>query len=596
MPAKAETPALGLPRHTIRPASPVLAAACAIGLAAVALAVVAPADGTDPAVVAARVAGVSLPVGLGLLRLSRVRSDRFALVLVAAGAVWSLTTLAESSGSTAYSIGRVAVWVLEPLLVFLILAFPYGRLESAVDKRLVAAAIALAALLYIPTALLAPYPEPAPWASCATDCPPNAFLVSSDTAGAIDGFIRPLREVLAVILFSGVVLAVYRRMLRAGELLRVVLMPVIVVAALRVVALGAYFATRSGDDMAAIVDVLAFLYVLSLPLLTVAFAAGLLAHRLFVADALQRLTRTLSSQPEPRELRGALREALKDQSVELLVQPRGTEAAGPPELPEGRAATPVTANGHLLATIVHDDALMHDRMLLDGISAHVRSALEGRRVLAELRSSLDDLSNSRARIVTVADAERRRIERDLHDGAQQRLVALQIKLELLAEQLDDQSPENAVRARALESDIEATLDEVRRFGRGLYPAILADRGLPDALHAIARSALLPTTVDVRLPHRYAREVEGAVYFACVEALQNATKHARGATAVSISLSGNGTLRFDVRDDGEGFDSAATPGGSGLTNIRDRVGAVGGTLEIGSRPGRGTHVTGMIPVP
>jgi signal transduction histidine kinase len=119
--------------------------------------------------------------------------------------------------------------------------------------------------------------------------------------------------------------------------------------------------------------------------------------------------------------------------------------------------------------------------------------------------------------------------------------------------------------------------------------------LSDALLAAARSAVLPTTIDARLPHRYPRQVESAVYFACMEALQNATKHAHGATAIRIAVSGNGRLRFDVADDGEGFDPATTPHGNGLTNMRDRIDALGGTLEIDSAPGSGTRVTGMIPL-
>jgi signal transduction histidine kinase len=223
------------------------------------------------------------------------------------------------------------------------------------------------------------------------------------------------------------------------------------------------------------------------------------------------------------------------------------------------------------------------------------TALENRQLIGRLHTSLDELTQSRARLVSVADAERRKIERDLHDGAQQRLVALQIKLELLAERLDPEWPETAGQVRGLEDEIETTLDEVRAFGRGVYPPLLADRGLSDALHAVARTAVLPTTVDCQLPHRYPRGVESAVYFACVEALQNVAKHASGAAHATISVSGTGWLRFDVRDDGAGFDTAKTHDGTGLTNMRDRIGAVGGDVSITSRPGRGTRVTGIVPL-
>ena len=198
--------------------------------------------------------------------------------------------------------------------------------------------------------------------------------------------------------------------------------------------------------------------------------------------------------------------------------------------------------------------------------------------------------------MTVADEERRRIERDLHDGAQQRLVALQIKLELLAERLDEDAPAHAARARQLEGEIAETLDEVRRFGSGVYPPLLADRGLRDALRAVARTSPIPTIVDAPLTSRYPREIESTVYFACLEALQNAMKHAEGVSAVHISVSVNGHLRFEVRDDGAGFDRSQVGEGRGLANIRDRMVALGGALQISSHEGRGTRVSGSIPLP
>src|SRR5262249_49294116 len=138
------------------------------------------------------------------------------------------------------------------------------------------------------------------------------------------------------------------------------------------------------------------------------------------------------------------------------------------------------------------------------------------------------------------------------DGAQQHLVALRIKLELLASRLDEASPEDAAQLRLIEDEVETTLDEVRGFARHVYPPLLSDRGLTEALRAAARAAPIPTTVDAPGIRRYPRDIESAVYFSCMEALQNATKHARGATWVRIALSSGGRLRFTVRDDGAGF--------------------------------------------
>ena len=202
-----------------------------------------------------------------------------------------------------------------------------------------------------------------------------------------------------------------------------------------------------------------------------------------------------------------------------------------------------------------------------------------------------------ARIVAVGDRERRRIERDLHDGAQQRLVALQGAARArrgAARRRRRPAAPSAV--RELEQQVDETIDEVRSFARGIYPSLLAERGLSEALRAAGRSAQLPTIVDAARIGRFRREIEATVYFSCMEALQNAAKHADGATGVTISLSHNPHLRFSVSDDGERLRPRHhTNGGTGITNLRDRLAAIGGELHVESAPGAGTRVSGSIPV-
>ena len=197
------------------------------------------------------------------------------------------------------------------------------------------------------------------------------------------------------------------------------------------------------------------------------------------------------------------------------------------------------------------------------------------------------------RIVAAADGERRRIERDLHDGAQQRLVALRVKLDLLTEAVARDPEAAREQIGALEADVDATIDEVRSFARAVYPPLLAERGLAEALRAAARRAPIQATIVARNVRRHRLEVESTVYFACVEALQNASKHAN-ATSARISLSDNHRLRFEVHDNGDGFNTRDASGGAGLTNLRDRLAAVGGTLEVRSAPGKGTTVIGVVP--
>jgi signal transduction histidine kinase len=215
---------------------------------------------------------------------------------------------------------------------------------------------------------------------------------------------------------------------------------------------------------------------------------------------------------------------------------------------------------------------------------------------SERRNAGLALADSRARIVAAADAERRRIERDLHDGAQQRLVALQVRLRL-AEDLVEQDPPLARQKLAdLRSAVGEVLDDVRSLAAGVYPPDLAGLGLAKALRALACRSLIPATVEVYGNARCRPEVEAVVYFCCSEALQNVAKHARGANAVRVLLECGEAVRFEVRDDGAGFSDDRWDFGRGLTNMRDRLEAVDGTLEIRSVPGTGTRVIGRISQP
>jgi signal transduction histidine kinase len=227
-------------------------------------------------------------------------------------------------------------------------------------------------------------------------------------------------------------------------------------------------------------------------------------------------------------------------------------------------------------------------------NVHLSSQLEAS--LDEVRRQAEQLRASRTRIVSAADNERRRIEQNLHDGAQQHLVGLGVKLGL-ARVLARSKPERtAAVLDELGHDVETALDDLRELAHGIYPPLLSDRGLNDALAAVARRAPLPTRllkVDVG---RHPPQLEATVYFCCVEALQNAGKHAGpGATATLRVWEEQGGLRFEVVDDGTGFDPARQKGGHGLTNMADRLGAVGGSLRVRAAPGSGARVTGTIPL-
>jgi signal transduction histidine kinase len=244
---------------------------------------------------------------------------------------------------------------------------------------------------------------------------------------------------------------------------------------------------------------------------------------------------------------------------------------------------------------VHDDALSDDTEFVRAVASYALVVLENARLGATVEASLEEVLASRARLLASADRERRRIERDLHDGAQQRLVALRVQLELTEELIKTDPAGGRRKLHGLGEEVGATLDEIRLLARGVYPSLLADRGLGEALRAAALRLPVAATVRPDGLGRYSPDVESAVYFCCLEAMQNASKHARDARTVTIVLHHDDALSFEVRDDGAGFDVAATPPGAGLTNMRDRLAAVGGEVAVRSGPGRGTVVSGTVPV-
>jgi len=284
-----------------------------------------------------------------------------------------------------------------------------------------------------------------------------------------------------------------------------------------------------------------------------------------------------------------------------------------PSLLEGRqaAATRVAAVAHsgdllgllVVARRVDEHFTEEDERVLAELARQVGLALHNVRLdsalqasLVELRRRAEELQASRARIVAAADAERRRIERNLHDGAQQRLVALAVKLRLARRLVDADPEQTRGMLDELREELKDAVEELRSLAHGIYPPLLMDQGLAAALGSAAQRATIPTRVEAGPIGRYPSELEAAAYFCCLEALQNAMKHAGPqATAVVGVWEEAGALRFTVRDDGTGFDPAARDGGTGFVNMRDRLGAIGGTLRVESSPGAGTSILGTLPL-
>jgi signal transduction histidine kinase len=312
----------------------------------------------------------------------------------------------------------------------------------------------------------------------------------------------------------------------------------------------------------------------------------------------------LDVEPNAAELRTTIAEALDDPSLELAFAVDGDGALidsrrapiTPEALASRRSVSPVTRNGSVVAYIAHDATLEPDPELVQAAGHAMLLALDNGRLERELRATIAELRASRARIVAVGDAERRKIERDLHDGAQQRLVALLARLGGARDSVR-KDPELEQELTDLGDEVVAIIDELRHLAHGIYPPELRDYGLTDGLASITQRSLQPVTLASHDVGRYRPEVEAAVYFCCLEALQNVAKHAGpDATAAIHVRQRDGTLSFEIVDDGVGYDvdDPATRG-AGLTSMADRVAAVGGTLDVESAPRSGTLVRGRIPV-
>lgn len=284
-----------------------------------------------------------------------------------------------------------------------------------------------------------------------------------------------------------------------------------------------------------------------------------------------------------------------------------------PALLEGRdqailRVAPVSNSGQLFGLVVAERAHKGESLAAEvdvtleevarelGVAlkkAHLDSSLQDS--LEQLRRQAAELQASRGRLVAAADAERRRIERNLHDGAQQHLVALSVKVRLL-EQFAERDPERARSLmKQLQDDVKSAIEELRSLAHGIYPPLLSSAGLGVAMSAACRRAPLPAKIEADGVDRHAPEIEAAVYFCCLEALQNAAKYAGAGASARVRIwEDTGGLLFEVYDDGAGFETARHAEGAGLTNMRDRLGAVGGTLRVES-DGHGTRIHGVVPV-
>ena len=268
------------------------------------------------------------------------------------------------------------------------------------------------------------------------------------------------------------------------------------------------------------------------------------------------------------------------------------------------------AEGHVVAALIHDEALESESAFINVIGSYATLSLENQRLAAEvanlvggmrdaqteMRETQALMRDTQARAAASADDTREQIAQDLHDGAQQRLVALRIKLQLAAERSGDTASDTTEQFNQLGTEVQLAIDELRAFAQGVFPSALASFGPVPALEQIVRDAPIPTSVTGANLRRYRPDVERAIYFICLEALQNTYKHAQTATAAHVRIAARGReLTFEVSDNGPGFDVDTVAAGAGLRNMHDRVASLGGSLTIDAAGGQGTRITGAIPL-
>ena len=331
------------------------------------------------------------------------------------------------------------------------------------------------------------------------------------------------------------------------------------------------------------------------------FLLGMLRLRM-ARSAVAELVVELGDTPTPERLRDALASALSDPTLDVVywsasfrtyLDAKGqsldldTDATG-------RVVTSLEREGEPLAAILHDPALSEDPGLVPAVAAAVRLAVDNERLTAEVRSQLDEVRASRSRIVEASDAERRRVERNLHDGAQQRLVALSFALRRAHTQLPaDAGPELTSTLEAATEQLKAALAELRELARGIHPAILTEAGLGPALRSLAKESPVPVTVRLDLPDELPPPVAAAAYFVAAEALANVAKYADASTVGLVAETDDDRLRVEIADDGRGGADPAS--GSGLRGLADRAAALGGRVDVRSPVGGGTVVVARLPL-
>ena len=533
-------------------------------------------------------------IGSGLAAWRARPENLLGRVMVFTGFAWFATFLTDAHEPLLFTVGTLVQAVYLIALVYLILSFPTGKLRGWFDQALVWVGVVLVTVIPLAMMLVA---DSSSGASSGCDCPENVFAIARDDA--LGNGLAQAQRITGLVLLLLVLARLVRRWSRASAVQRRNVTPVFWAGGITLLAL----VVTVGNDVlggSLLGQTAKQIFYVALATLPVAVALVLLQRRLARA-AVAGLVVELGEPDVAKDLRGALARALGDSSSDVAYwypqAARFVDVNGRPvDLPEaepGRVCTTVVErDGQPVAALIHDSGLVENAELIDSVCAAAAMTIENERLQAELRARLGELQASRARLVEATEAERRRIERDLHDGTQQRLVSLAMSLGLLDTKLPSDPDAAKPIAQEARTALAGALEELRELSQGIHPAALTERGLEAALEELVDRAALPAYLEVVIDERPCPTVEAAAYFVVSEALTNAVKHSH-AHEVRIAVAReDGTLSVQVADDGIG--GAAPQGGSGLRGLTDRVEALEGTLVVSSPPGRGTRLRAELP--
>jgi signal transduction histidine kinase len=539
-------------------------------------------------------------IAVGLYWLVRRPASPFGPLLVALGFLYAGVSLEGANSPVLHSIGVLFDVPLFLFSAYIVYAFPLGRLRR-LERGLLAAGGAVIVLGFLPWFFFSdPVTEFNPLGRCNSACPSNGLQIA-DLPGIASAFGRVERVLLGLVALAIVVGLGYRsRTAKRPE--RRARGPVLAWMVAWAVCLGAVAVSRPSPPAAGTpLNGAEWAVTFTRGTLSYSFLVAALLATVFAGAALRHMIASLGARPSSARLRDVVAGSLDDPELELgfwlhgageLVDSNGQRLEPPPS--SERAMTEFADAGNRVA-IVHHIALQEDPELLSAAGTAILLSLESGRLQAELRRTNAELRASRMRVVSAADAERRKIERDLHDSAQQQLIALRMRLGLARELAEEGDPELPEVLTEVGEDLDAALTELRGIAHGIYPPLLVEAGLPDALAQAGRRSAIEVHVEHDSIGRYPSALEAAVYFSCVEALQNAAKDGGDGAVARVRVWEDFDLRFEVSDNGAGFDAGRTSRGTGLLGMADRIGAVGGSIEISSAPGRGTTVAGRIPV-